>query len=58
MRAPGGQTELHCQGDGNAVMYDVRPGLTVDGQPRVRVPLSTLKDGRIRDFREDGQYVA
>lgn len=57
LRAPGGQTELHCQGDGNAVMYDVRPGITPPvGDPGPWVALSTLKDGKLRDFREDGDY--
>lgn len=61
LRAPGGETELHCQGDGNAVMYDVRPFSTIEGQRQPvfmpGVPLATLKDGKIRDFREDGQYA-
>ena len=59
LRAPGGQTELHCQGDGNAVMYDVRPGIIQPEGANDRngwVPLSTFAGGRIRDFREDGNY--
>lgn len=59
LRAPGGQCELHCQGDGNAVMYDVRPNIIQPvgaNDQNGWVPLSTLAGGRIRDFREDGDY--
>lgn len=61
LRAPGAQTELHCQGDGNAVMYDVRPGIIQPEGANDRngwVALATFAGGKIRDFREDGNYRA
>ena len=48
LRAPGGQTELHMQGDGNLVTYDVRTSPWT--------PLWSSMQGKLRDFREDGQY--
>lgn len=49
LRAPGGQTELHMQGDGNLVVYDVRA--------LQWVALWSTNSGKIREFREDGRYV-
>ena len=49
LRAPGGQTELHMQGDGNLVTYDVRTSPWT--------PLWSSMQGKLRDFREDGQYA-
>ena len=49
LRAPGGQTELHMQGDGNLVTYDVRTNPWT--------PLWSSMQGNVRDFREDAQYA-
>lgn len=49
LRAPGGQTELHMQGDGNLVTYDVRTNPWT--------PLWSSMQGKVQDFREDGNYA-
>jgi len=58
LRAPGGETETHMQGDGNLVTYDVRIGLTLDGRPTGWVPLWATASGKLRDFRPDGHYFS
>lgn len=60
-RSLGGNCEQHVQDDGNMVVYDVRPGVTVNGQPSGQahgwVALWASRGGEIRSFREDGQYA-
>lgn len=60
-RSVGGNCERHMQDDGNDVIYDVRPGLTMNGQPvsgtHGWVALWASRGGEIRTFRQDGKYV-
>lgn len=54
--APGGETSLELQGDGHLVLYDVRPGLTINGQPVNGVALRIFEGKVLTPMRPDGRY--